>query len=118
EIALEREAAGDIAEVQQLEMQRRERDNQAMAQQAAELEKRITETRAKVQRMNPNRVFENMSNFDRSVMLISSALAGALAARQGHTKNSVIETVMRLVDQDIESQKVDIETQREDVYRA
>ncbi len=79
----------------QTEMDRYEADIQQKLQQ--------------IQSVDPKRLFKNASTFTNAMNAASAAIAGFLNPGQ---PNQVIENMMRQVDQDIEAQKVDIDTQR------
>lgn len=67
--------------------------------------------------MEPGRVFNNMSGWAKGLMIIGSALNG-WNVRYNQGKNPIADTLMELARNDMEAQKVDIETAREKVFRA
>ncbi len=88
-------------------------DMQAQNQQAQEAlatkEAEIARARQQISRMDPGRVFKNASTATSAMSVISAGIAGFL--NPGGT-NQVIETVMNLIDKDMEAQRADIETEK------
>ena len=114
---IEQAYASDIADRQAYEATRMRQANDYMQRQLASEEQRIEAARLAVPEMRPHRIFSDMGNFDKAMFTFAAAIAGGLAVKQGG-KNAVIDTAMQLVEQDMQAQKVNIETAREDVYRA
>lgn len=115
---IEQHGQEQAAAQQHAEAERQAAANDYIQSSLADEEKRIMQARMAVPSMNPNRVFQNMTNFQRGLLSVLAGIAGGLAVAQGHNKNAVIETAMQWVDNDMKAQQTDIETKREDVYRA
>lgn len=109
--------ASDIADRQAFEASRMAQANDYITKQLSSEEQRIEAARLAVPELRPHRIFQNMGNFDKAMFTFAAAIAGGLAVKNGG-RNAVIDTAMQLVDQDMQAQKVNIETAREDVYRA
>lgn len=95
-------------EEQQLSSDLAERDTW-IDEQLAQREAAIQQKLSQVSQMDPKRFFKNADTYTGVMNTIAAGFAGFLSPTG---PNQVIENVMRQVDQDLEAQRTDIETQK------
>jgi hypothetical protein len=70
-----------------------------------------------IQATNPSRLFHNAGIFGSALMVAGAAMGGWLQVKRG-VPNVGLQTVMKMIDNDIQSQLADQENQRAKAYRA
>lgn len=86
--------------------------DQRLQQDMMKYEQRIADARAAIPSMDRGRIWKNMSTGEQVMGIAGAFIAGFLHPDQ---PNEVVAQMMRMVDQDMEAQRVDIDTKRYDV---
>lgn len=81
----------------------------------AEAQNQTAAAWAKVQEVNPGRLWTDASNMQRASGLASAFIGGFLAPYNGG-KNAPLESMMAMIDQDIQAQQANQEMQRSKAY--
>lgn len=97
--------------------ERTERGAQLLANdlKVKELEE-INARRAAVPQMDPGRAWNNMSNFDQGMAMMTMGIQGFITAGKG--PNAAVDLALKMIDKDMDAQASDIQTAKDQVLWA